>query len=201
MIQIGITGGMACGKSTILEQIRLLGHSVFSADEAAKDVFDTDLVQDWLKEQIILRKGEEGYQEYFLIGKSLIRYLVVSDAQFKYDYEALMHPLIRNKMLDSNAKIAEIPLLFETGADAHFKHIWVIACHRETQIARLMNRMDCSREYAIAWIECQMPLKEKIQRANRVIYTDESEECVSEIVLKALEEDLDSHSSSSSSKL
>lgn len=70
------------------------------------------------------------------------------------------------------------------------KKFAVIACHPETQIARLMNRMNCDRQYALAWINNQMPLKDKIARANRVIYTDGSEESVNELVEIALCEDL-----------
>ena len=190
MIQIGITGGIACGKSTVLKQIQLMGHDVFSCDDAFKAIFETDIVQNWLQEQIILRKGEDGWEEYKSVGKTLIKYLMLSDAIFKKDYEALVHPMVRLKMLESNASVAEVPLLFETGAESCFDKVWVIACNPETQISRLMNRMGCDREYALAWINNQMPLRDKISRANRVIYTDGSEESVKELVKLALREDL-----------
>lgn len=190
MIQIGITGGIACGKSTVLKQIQAMGHDVFSCDDAFKAIFETDVVQNWLQEQIILRKGEDGWKEYQSVGKTLIKYLMLSDAIFKKDYEALVHPMVRLKMLESNASVAEVPLLFETGAESCFEKIWVIACNPETQITRLMNRLSCDREYALAWINNQMPLRDKISRATRVIYTDDSEESVKELVKLALLEDL-----------
>lgn len=190
MIQIGITGGIACGKSTVLKKIQEMGYRVFSCDDAFKSIFETDVVQNWLKEQIILRKGEDGWDEYKSTGKTLIKYLMLSDPIFKKDYESLVHPMVRQEMIESDALVAEVPLLFETGAESCFEKIWVIACQPETQIARLMNRMNCDREYALAWINNQMSLKDKIARANRVIYTDDSEHAVNELVEIALCEDL-----------
>lgn len=190
MLAIGITGGIACGKSTVLNQIKSLGHDVFSADEAFREIFNTDVVQDWLKHQIELRYGAEKRAEYEESGKTLLRYLVLSDASFKNDYEALVHPMVREAMLESGAKIAEVPLLFESGAESCFIFVWTVACSPENQVKRLMNRLNCNRDYALAWINNQMPLKDKITRANRVIYTDVPEEQVFEIVKQALHEDL-----------
>lgn len=190
MIQIGITGGIACGKSMVLEQIKSMNYPVFSSDDAFKSIFNTEIVQDWLKEQIIIRNGDDGWAEYSAAGKTLIRYLMLSDATFKKDYESFVHPMVRQQMLESNALVAEVPLLFESGVEALFNKIWVIACQPETQIERLMNRMNCSRDYALAWINNQMSLREKISKANRVIYTDESEESVRNLVKLALTEDL-----------
>jgi dephospho-CoA kinase len=190
MLQIGITGGIACGKSTILEQISSLGYSVFSSDAAFKAIFDTAEVQEWLKEQITQRKGEDGWKEYQEVGKTMIRYLVLSDPQFKTDYESFVHPMIRKAMIEANADVSEVPLLFETSGESCFRHIWVVACDPETQISRLMERMSCNRDYALAWINKQMSLRDKIERATRVIYTDETPDKVFEIVKQSLAEDL-----------
>jgi len=190
MLKIGITGGIACGKSTILSHLKELGHEVFSSDDVFKDIFNLETVQNWLKEQIALRKGDKGLAEYQTAGKTLIRYLVLSDPSFKADYEALVHPMVIEAMLSSGVNIAEVPLLFESGAENCFEHVWVVACDPETQIGRLMSRMKCDRDYAIAWINGQMPLKQKIERADRVIYTDVSPSEVFKIVDKAVQEDL-----------
>lgn len=190
MLNIGITGGMACGKTTILEYIKSLGYTVFSSDDTFKLIFDTDIVQKWLFEQIEMRMGENGLREYQNGGKTFIRYLVLSDPHFKADYEALVHPMVRAAMIEASADVSEVPLLFEVGAESYFRHIWVIACETEVQIARLMGRMSCSREYAIAWINNQMSLRDKIEMANRVIYTDSSIDEVFDIVKHALMEDL-----------
>lgn len=190
MIEIGITGGIACGKSTILEQIKLMGYNVFSCDDAFNSICETEIVQNWLQEQIIIRKGEDDWKEYKAIGKTLIKYLMLSDSIFKKDYEAFIHSIVRRKMLESNASVAEVPLLFETYPESDFNKIWVIACHPETQIVRIMNRMNCNREYALAWINNQISMKDKISRASRVIYTDDSEESVKEFVKFAISKDL-----------
>lgn len=190
MLAIGITGGIACGKSTILGQIKSLGHDVFSADESFREIFNTDVVQGWLASQIELRYGVEKRIEYEESGKTLLRYLVLSDPAFKKDYETLVHPMVRSAMLESGAQIAEVPLLFESGAENCFFSVWTVACSPESQVKRLMNRLGCNRDYALAWINNQMPLKDKISRANRVIYTDVPEEQVFEIVKQALMEDL-----------
>ena len=93
-------------------------------------------------------------------------------------------------MFDSNARIAEVPLLFESKLENHFNKIWVIACNPETQIQRLMSRLSCDRDYALLWISHQMPLKDKIKQGNRVIYTDVSLDETYRIIKKSLEEDL-----------
>ncbi len=64
MIKIGITGGIACGKSTILSYIKTQGYTIFSADEAFKSIFEREDVQNWIHSQIKTRKGEEEFKKY-----------------------------------------------------------------------------------------------------------------------------------------
>mgnify|MGYP003441709426 CR=1 FL=1 len=189
MIKIGITGGIACGKSTILSYIKTQGYTIFSADEAFKSIFEREDVQNWINSQIKTRKGEEEFKKYIGAEKTLLRYYIFSDPEFKKDYESLVHPMVKIAMLESNADIAEVPLLFETNSEDCFKYIWTVACDLETQINRVMNRWHCSREYALAWINLQIPQKDKIALSHRVIYTDCDINEVYKIVTQALIDD------------
>lgn len=189
MIKIGITGGIACGKSTIMSYIKSQGYTTFSADDAFKSIFEHEDVQDWIISQIRIRKGKEEFKKYVGAEKTLLRYYMFSDPEFKKDYESLVHPMVKNVMLESKADIAEVPLLFETNSVDCFEHIWTIACDLEIQIHRLMNRWSCSREYALAWINLQMPQKDKIALSHRVIYTDGDINEIYETVSRALAAD------------
>lgn len=172
-MRVGITGGIACGKSTVLSHVASLGYSVFSSDEAFKEIFNLQTTQDWLIERLSKIYSAKEVEDFKQTGKTLIKYAMLSNPQFKKDYEAFVHPQIRQRMIDFNPDVAEVPLMFEAGAQYLFEHVWVVACQPETQVQRLMSRLQCDRDYALAWINQQMPLSEKIAMADRVIYTDQ----------------------------
>jgi len=175
---IGLTGGIATGKTTILAALGELGATVLSADEASR--------------RLTAPGGEalpairEAFGDgYFLpdgaLDRRALSEMVFSDENARRQLEAIIHPAVQREMLAGIEKAAqegasvvvmEVPLLYETGMDALCDAVWVAALDEESQILRLMNRDRLTREQALARIASQMPLSEKIDRADVVIRTD-----------------------------
>lgn len=172
LIPVGITGGIACGKSTILNYLREQGHKVFSADNTLKEIFPSEEVQEWLNREICERYGNDEHEEFFYVGKPYLWKHIINDPDFRKAYESFIHPLIRTEMFKSDYTYAEVPLLFESKIEHLFKEIWVITCNPQTQIERLINRLKCTEEYALSIINLQLPSSYKEERATRVINTD-----------------------------
>ena len=108
--------------------------------------------------------------------------IVFSDAAARHDLERIIHPDVQRA---TNAwfaslpphqpfAIADIPLLYEVGRDRDFDAVIVAACDRETQLKRLMKRDGLSEDDARRRIEAQLPIEEKVRRADFVIRTEGS---------------------------
>lgn len=169
---IGLTGGIATGKSTAARILEDLGARVIDADKIAHE---------------IMEKGEPGYRqvvghfgEQILtkdceIDRRRLGETVFDDPQERRKLEELTHPLIireikeRIERASAEVIIIEAPLLYEAGLDDFMDRVWVVACDRETQIERLQERDGLAAREAEKRIEAQMPLEEKCRRADRVI--------------------------------
>ncbi len=104
--------------------------------------------------------------------------IVFSDRTARSDLEAIVHPAVRERIEQffaalqaGDAGVADIPLLYETGREAEFDAIIVAACPREMQLSRIMARDGASREQAERRSAAQMPIEEKVARADYVIDT------------------------------
>ena len=175
---IGLTGGIATGKTTILATLGELGAFVLSADEASHRL--TAPGGDALP--AIRETFGDGY---FLpdgaLDRRALAEVVFSDEGVKRALEAIIHPAVQREMLAGIEKagqegasvvVMEVPLLYETGMDALCDAVWVAALDGESQVLRLMNRDRLTREQALARIASQIPLSDKIDRADVVIRTD-----------------------------
>jgi dephospho-CoA kinase len=179
---IGLTGGIATGKSTISSMLRRLGAFIVDADVISHEV--TGRGQKGLK-LITERYGSEVLNPDGTLNRRHLGKIVFSDRDALDDLNAIVHPLVlgeaREKLSQINKKAAsratteiavfDAPLLFESGAHVFVDEVWVVSVDRETQIRRVMTRDGYSREQAIARIDSQMPLEEKIRRADVVIDT------------------------------
>ena len=165
MKKLGITGGIAMGKSTVLEIIRGRGIEVFSCDAAAREVYDWPPVVKFLR----------SYRQYRAPGTRLtrdrVRAWMLEDAVFKRGLEDVMFPLIVAKMQFSSAQVVEAPLLYEAGLQDHFEQVWCIYCSPETQMKRLVERVGDS-DVARRLVSAQMPIEDKARYANYMISTD-----------------------------
>ena len=178
MPAIGITGGISTGKSTFTQCLRQLlpEAQFFDADIAARQVVDLEEVKRELLEtfglSIFLRGGD--------LNREALRAIVFQDAAKRGALEKILHPRIRRQWsieADKHRKslkffFADIPLLYETGGETLCDRVVLVACSPEIQLANLMRRMQLERAQAEAMIKSQMPLEEKIKRADHVVWNN-----------------------------
>ena len=146
MAIIGITGGIASGKSTFsraLAEIR--GASIFDSDACARELLDSDPA---VREAVIRDILSSAYRADGTPDRAAIRAIVFSDPAAKARLEAILHPLVRarRQALADYARgegcdlLVDIPLLFETAASSAFDLVVAVACSPEIQTRRAMSR-------------------------------------------------------------
>ena len=180
MIVLGITGGVATGKSTVTRMFADLGAPTISADALAHDLLapGTDTTRAVLSAfpDCALPDAPEA------LDRRALGRRIFADPAARHRLESLTHPAIIAALesqvaawhgqSDPPFAATEIPLLFEAGLEYLTDHIVVVACTEETQIARLRERLGVDEAEASRIIASQWPLAQKIARANSVITTD-----------------------------
>jgi dephospho-CoA kinase len=176
---IGITGGIATGKTAFLEALRELvpGASCFDADQAARDLADRDPE---VRGLIEAEFGPSVYSAGGDLNREAIRSIVFTDAEKKRALEQILHPRIRRQWAaeadlsrqSGKTFLADIPLLYETEGETLCDRVVVVACSQEIQLQRLMARTHLSPADARAMISAQMPLPQKISRADHVAWNN-----------------------------
>ena len=178
MSAIGITGGIATGKSTIAAALHKslstqLPVEWFSADFEARRLTDSDL---HVQEEIESVFGAQLFDSERRLQRERLRDLVFRDPSARKTLESILHPRIRSAWLEraitGTLLLAEIPLLFETKAEEHLDLVVVTACSRSAQINRLIEVRGLALDLAESMIAAQMPLEEKIKRGDRLVWTD-----------------------------
>ena len=176
---IGLTGGIAAGKSTVRQLLAPRGSMrAFDADAAVRRMLDSD-------PQIISAIGNAFGQEFIgMDGKpdrARLREAIYADPQARHRLEGILHPLVRAEWLALRDEclatgvdmLADIPLLYETGAEGFFDVALVVGCSRDTQVDRLHAR-GIGPKMAEAMLASQWPIGQKVQRADFVIWNDGS---------------------------
>lgn len=175
---IGLTGGIATGKSTAANIIARMGFTVIDADELSRKVVEPG--------SSLLCELVETFGPSILNAKGLdrqkLRQMIFSDQNAKRKLESLMHPAIQNELvrtLDILGILAkprpwfyEAALIFETNRHKLFKSIWVTYCSPATQLKRLMERDHLDQASAKAIIEKQLPINQKKEMADKIINTE-----------------------------
>ena len=189
MPAIGITGGVSTGKSTFCQCLReiLPTAKFFDADQAAHDLVGLDEVKKELRKEftssVFSPDGD--------LNRAALRAIIFQDAAKKKALENILHVRIRRHWRTEAGKhrispeffFADIPLLYETGGETLCDRVVVVACSPEIQLANLMRRMrgagfqPVSDEHrleadAAAMIKSQMPLGEKIKRADHLVWNN-----------------------------
>ncbi len=189
MRKIGLTGGIACGKSTVAAMLYRRGALVISADEAARKVVEPgepgwEYIVNWLGKGILTQEGK--------IDRQKLGSLVFNDENLRHKLNEIIHPLVADFMCRESARLAsnypdkiqviDIPLLFEAGRENYYDLIIVVASDEEIQERRLMQRDGLSKEEARKRIQSQFPLEHKIKSADFVIYNNDTEETLNKYV-------------------
>src|SRR5881296_3107843 len=180
MPAIGITGGISTGKSTFCECLREIipAAKFFNADQAAHALVELPEV----KQEIRGRFGDEVFLRGRDLNRTKLRALIFRDATKRRALEQILHPRIRRQWRVEAKKhrnspdffFADIPLLYETGGETLCDRVVVVACSFKVQLARLTQRMSLKQPEAEQMIKSQMPLEEKIARADHVVWNDGS---------------------------
>ncbi|TLS48422.1 dephospho-CoA kinase [Paenibacillus antri] len=177
-MNVGLTGGIACGKSTVSRMLEARGAKIVDADRIARDVVLPGRpalldIRETFGEDVIAPDGT--------LDRKRLGSIVFGDESARRKLEAITHPRIREEMArqmsEWNEKeperlvVADIPLLYESGLDKlyAFEDVLVVYVPREVQLERLMARDGMSREDAERRIDAQMPIEEKRKRADVVI--------------------------------
>jgi dephospho-CoA kinase len=172
---VGLTGGIASGKSTVAAILRRLGAAVVDADELAREVVQPGQVA-W--QEIVEAFGPGVLQEDSSLDRPKLRKIVFDDPQARTKLEAMIHPRVRAladkkiRGLDAagqNVVVYEVPLLFEVRLHETLRPVILVACDPQTQTERIMRRDRVSRADAQKTIAAQMSLEEKRKLADYVI--------------------------------
>lgn len=176
MMLVGLTGGVATGKSTVAKMFKQCGAVVIDADELARDVVKPGRAA-W--REIVKTFGKIALNPDRTLNRRTLGAIVFNDRSKLRHLERIIHPRVEREQArltrqaarkDPNALVIyDVPLLFEAGVDKRVDTIIVITADRETQISRLKKRNGLSRAEAIRRIRSQMPLAKKIQRADHVL--------------------------------
>ncbi len=180
MPAIGITGGISAGKSTFCDCVRgtLSTAKFFNADQAAHALVEVPEVQQEIRAEfgsgVFSRDGD--------LNREKLRAIIFGDAIKRRALERILHPRIRRQWRAEAKRhrnspdffFADIPLLYETGGETLCDRVVVVACSHQVQVARLAQRMSINDTEAEQMIRSQMPLDEKIARADHVVWNDGS---------------------------
>jgi len=192
---LGLTGGIATGKSTVAKMFL----------EQQVPLIDTDLIA-----RDLLKVGNEGYLEVIKVFKNdeilltnneinrkLLGRIIFSNPQKRKKLNEIVHPKVqkivkseieKHKQLGTPLVVVDVPLLYESGFDSITDKVVVVFTERDLQIERLIDRDNITEEYANMKINAQMPLEEKIEKADFVIDNSRSILQTKKDFLKVLQE-------------
>ena len=176
MLKVGLTGGIASGKSTVSEAFARLGAKVLDADEVAREVVLPGKPA-WTKLRHTF--GSEFFHPDGRLNRSKLRRLVFADPEQRSRLNEIVHPEVmreidsRFEQLTSSAEhavvLVDVPLLIEVGVAHRFDKVVVVYANESVQAMRLMQRDGLSREEARQALSVQIDLREKAKKADFVI--------------------------------
>lgn len=186
---IGITGGIASGKSFVSSVIKKAGYPVIDADLISKKLSEKGGT---VYHAIIRTFGDSYLDANKEIDRQKLGSLIFNDKQAKGLLNSISHPLIVEEMekqikdAKTDLVFADVPLLYESGLESMFDKIICVYLPRRIQIERLMNRDNISYEYAVKKIESQTSLESKKLKADFVINSSNSFDYVESSVIELI---------------
>lgn len=172
---LGLTGGIATGKSLVSDYFKSQGYPVIDADQVSRQVVEVgsvglSRVADHFGSHILLENGE--------LDRKKLGQLIFSDSEKREKLNAILHPLIRSKILkqldqlkkeNHDLIILDLPLLFESDYEDQVDQVMVVHIDKDLQVKRLMKRNKLSQREALQRIHSQMSLEEKMKKAQILI--------------------------------
>ena len=178
MLIIALTGGIACGKSTVSGMLAQLGASIIDADQISRSL--TAPNGDALP-AIRRTFGDSVFNADGTLNRPALSAVVFSDKAAIEKLNAITHPLVKQQMDEQLAicrkngapvVVLDVPLLFEASMQHMGDLVACVVAPEEVQIARMASRNGYTREEALSRIRNQMPVSEKARRSDIVIDTD-----------------------------
>ncbi len=176
---IGLTGGIASGKTTVASILKEFGAEIIDADKVAREVVEPGK-QAWI--EIKSAFGDNAILPDGNINRKYLADLIFNNPQMRKVLNSIVHPKVINEINnkidyykqkgDTKVVVLDVPLLLETGMESMVDEVWVVAVDEETQINRMLKRDKISVEEAKNRIKSQMPLKEKLKRGDKIIEGD-----------------------------
>ncbi len=180
MLILGLTGGIACGKSTISLTLRKLGAAIIDGDALSRELTRPDgaalpAIRERFGDGVFLPEGT--------LNRRALGDVVFQDDDAREALDQIMQPLLRQMIVDGISAaqkqgvpvcVLDMPLLYEKELDSLCDRVWCAWLPRKTQIERLMARDGFTREQAELRLASQMPTDEKARRADVVIDTSGS---------------------------
>ncbi len=187
MITFGLTGGIACGKSTVTKTFRKQGIPLVDADLVARQVVEPG-TRGYFK--VLAAFGPDFFNDDMTLNRAKLGELVFTEASAMKKINDIMGPMIHDESTSQMARWLDYlryqnkptivgydaALICEQGNHKLFRPLIVVSCPREIQLERLMKRNQLTKEQAEARINAQMPLEEKIKHADYVIDTSKEVE-------------------------
>jgi dephospho-CoA kinase len=176
VVRVALTGGIATGKSHVLAALAARGVPTIDADLLAHEVVAPGTPA---AAAIGRRFGPDVIGPGGEIDRRKLGAIVFNDPGARRDLEAIVHPAVYAAIErwfqllppETTAAVADIPLLFETGHDRDFDVVVVAACEPEEQMRRVMARDGLTESEARSRVEAQLPIAEKVARADYVVTT------------------------------
>ncbi len=173
--RVGLTGGIASGKSTAAKFFGALGVPILDSDQIARDVVEPGQPP---LERLVERFGRKILTPDGHLDRPALREIVFSDPKARADLEALTHPAIGAAMEARSAsaggpyQILVIPLLVEKNLGAHVDRVLVVDCDEELQIRRLRDRDGSTPKQVQAILRAQAPRAARLKAADDIIRND-----------------------------
>ena len=183
-LKLGITGRIGSGKSTVCKIFNVLGIPVFSADDEARIIMDTDI---GVIERVNSITGINLYNNGTLDRKYLAE-LIFNNNKLLHKINRLVHPKVLEsflkwvKLQTSHYMIMESAILFESGASSHLDMIATVTAPLEERISRVMKRNNLTREQVMDRVRNQKDDEEKARRSDFVINNGENDMIIPEIL-------------------
>ena len=169
MFLVGLTGGIASGKSTVSAMLERLGAEVIDADLVSREVVEPGTKA---LAEVVAAFGQGMLEPDGSLSRPALAQLVFADSAQRVKLEAILHPLIKERTMQRIAQsksfvvVYVVPLLVEAKVDYPFDLVVSIECGVETQIQRLIDSRNLSREDSLARITAQATEAQRVQRAD-----------------------------------
>jgi dephospho-CoA kinase len=183
MLKVGLTGGMACGKSFVAAALGKLGCHIIEADDVGHDVMEPG---GEAYDAVVAAFGSSVLNEQKHIDRLRLAGIVFTDPKELERLNAIVHPAVRERAARQFEEISArdphgiavyvVAILIESGAHREVDKIVVVSCGREKQMERAMHRPGASESSVRARLERQMPLEKKLEFADYVIDTSGEKE-------------------------